>query len=171
VVHEDRLPARLEHAPGLGEHRLRFGVRVERVHVHHLIERRVPERLGPGQVTLTEGEIGQALGPALLPRQLDERAVRLQPEHGEPGLGEDEREIAGAAVDVEDLERAAIGRGRDGRRLDHFQHLGLQPLVGAELLEDVVVHESVADRQHPVDRPLEPALQRTHDHLRRDRAT
>ena len=45
VVHEDRVPARLEHAPGLGEQRERVGVRVERVHVDHLVEGRLG-RLG-----------------------------------------------------------------------------------------------------------------------------
>ena len=55
--------------------------------------------------------------------------------------------------------KAIIARGH------HAEDFGPQLLVGSELLEDVVVDEPVADRQHPIDRPLEWAPQGSHHHL------
>ena len=133
--------------------------------VDHHIERGVTAARARGELAVAECEIREPLGAAFLARELDERAVGLEADRREAGLGEHEREVARAAAHVEDLHVAT----RRIRRalLDELEDFALQVLIRPEALEDRVVNDPVSHGQHPIEAPLQGPHHRAHHALRR----
>src|SRR5713226_9824481 len=168
VIHEHRVPARLEDPEGLPEELVGRRMDVERVDIHDLIERALAERVAAGEVRVAEGQIREVPGAALLLGHLDQRPVGVEADHREAGLGQQAGEIARAARDVEHPDLAPVDRRRQ-RRFHELAELRLEPPVRAEALEDVVVHDAVRDREHPIQARPDPTTQRVHDSPRRVR--
>src|SRR5438034_35791 len=155
-------PARLAGPAGLPVERVRCQVHVQGLDVHDLVERALPERVSTGEVSVAEGDVREVLRPPLLLGHLDQRAVGVEPGDRESALGQQAREVAGAARDVEHAHLAPVDGG-GYRRLDQGSDLLLEPLVWGEALEDIVVHDAVRDREHPIEAPVEATKQGVHD--------
>src|SRR3989442_954951 len=144
---------RLERPTGQPQDVERPGVRVERVDVDDLIERADPAWITGRDIGVLEGHVAQLLGPALLARQLDERFIGIDTQGREAGLGQEKRDVAGTASDVEHPDIAPWHVARRAC-LHARQHFTAQRLVGREAIEDVVVDDPVPDRQRALEAPV-----------------
>src|SRR5262249_61727378 len=81
VIHEDRVSARLEDPVRLAEEPIRRRVDVERMDADDLIECAVTERVAARELTVAEGQGRERPRATLFPRDLDERAIAVEPGH------------------------------------------------------------------------------------------
>src|SRR6266550_4024132 len=88
VIHEDRVPTRLQDPARLLEERVGCRMDVERVDADDLVECALAERVAAGEVRVAEGQVREVLGATLLLGHLDQRGIGVEPDHGEAGLGE-----------------------------------------------------------------------------------